>query len=82
MKRNFFCLAVFVTVVFAMFAKDQSPSPGAADFDIIIRGGAVFDGSGAEPKHADVGIRGDRIVGIGDFRTAKAKTCRGDMRAF
>jgi hypothetical protein len=33
-----------------------------------------FDGSGAEGKHADVGIRGDRIAGVGDFRTAKAKT--------
>src|SRR6266571_4813592 len=74
MKRNFFCLAVFVTIVFAMFAKDPSPSPGAADFDIIIRGGTIFDGTGAEPKHADVGIRGDRIAGVGDFRTAKAKT--------
>src|SRR6266536_1601528 len=74
MKRNFFCLAVFVTIVFAMFAKDPSPSPGAADFDIIIRGGTIFDGSGAEPKHADVGIRGDRIVGVGDFKSAKAKT--------
>src|SRR4030095_1575727 len=74
MKRNFFCLAVFVTIVFAMFAKDPSPSPGAVDFDVIIRGGTVFDGNGAEPKHADVGIRGDRIAGIGGFRTAKAKT--------
>src|SRR6266498_4702819 len=74
MKWNFFCLAVFVTIVFGMFAKDPSPSPGGADFDIIIRGGTIFDGSGAEPKHADVGIRGDRIAGVGDFRTAKAKT--------
>src|SRR4029450_1717482 len=74
MKRNFFCLAVFMTIVFAMFAKDPLSSPGAADFDIIIRGGTVFDGSGAEPKRADVGIRGDRIAGVGDFRSAKAKT--------
>src|SRR6266700_1194896 len=74
MKRNFFCLAVFVTIVFGMFAKDPSPSPGGADFDIIIRGGTVFDGTGGGPKHADVGIRGDRIAGVGDFRTAKAKT--------
>ncbi len=74
MKRNLLCLAVFVTIVFAMFAKDPSPSPDAADFDVIIKGGTIFDGSGAEPKHADVGIRGDRIAGVGDFRTAKAKT--------
>src|SRR5882724_4478252 len=74
MKRNFFCLAVFVTIVFAMFAKDPSPSPGAGDFDVIIKGGTVYDGTAAEPKHVDVGIRGDRIASVGDFRTAKAKT--------
>ena len=57
-----------------MFAKDPSPSPGATDFDVIIRGGTVFEGSGAEPRRADVGIRGDRIAGVGDFRAAEAKT--------
>jgi N-acyl-D-amino-acid deacylase len=77
-KRNFFCLAVFLTIVFgpvtAGFAKGPSPSPGAVDFDVIIRGGAVYDGTGAEPKQVDVAIRGDRIARIGDFKAAKAKT--------
>jgi N-acyl-D-amino-acid deacylase len=77
-KRNFFCVAVFLTIVFgpvtAGFAKGPSPSPGAVDFDVIIRGGAVYDGTGAEPKQVDVAIRGDRIARIGDFKAAKAKT--------
>ena len=72
-KRNFFCVAVFVTIVFAMFAEDPSPSPDAAEFDVIIKGGTVFDGSGGEPKQADVAIRGDRIAGIGDFKTRRRK---------
>ena len=33
--------------------------------DVIIRGGTVVDGSGGEPRHADVGIRDGRIVAIG-----------------
>src|SRR6266404_484727 len=74
MKRNFFWLGAFLTIVFAMFAQDRSPSPGPADFDVIIRNGTIYDGTGAEPKHADVAIRGDRIAGIGDFKGAKAKT--------
>ncbi len=45
----------------------------ADDFDVIIRNGTVYDGSGAEPKQADVAIRGDRIAGIGDFKAAEAK---------
>ena len=44
------------------------------DFDVIIKGGTVYDGTGAEPRHVDLAIRGDRIAGVGDFKTAKAKT--------
>src|SRR5438034_10956366 len=73
MKRNLFCLGVFFTIVVEALAQNRSPSPSAADFDIIIKGGTVYDGTGAEPKHVDVAIRGDRIAGVGDFKTAKAK---------
>jgi len=73
MRPIFFWLGVCVTIVFTMFAQKGSSSPGPADFDIIIKDGTVYDGSGAEPKQADVAIRGDRIVGIGDFKAAKAK---------
>jgi N-acyl-D-aspartate/D-glutamate deacylase len=34
--------------------------------DLLIRGGSVVDGSGGPPRTADVGIRGDRIVLVGD----------------
>src|SRR6266498_4124547 len=74
MKRNFYWLGAFVTIVFTMFAERQSSPSGPADFDVIIKDGTVYDGTGAEPKQSDVAIRGDRIVGIGDFKTAKAKT--------
>jgi N-acyl-D-amino-acid deacylase len=40
---------------------------------VIIKGGAVYDGTGADPRQADVAIRGDRIVGLGDFKSARAK---------
>ncbi len=46
----------------------------AQEFDVLIKNGAVYDGTGGEPQHVDVGIRGDRIAGLGDFKTAKAKT--------
>jgi N-acyl-D-amino-acid deacylase len=38
---------------------------GQPAFDLIIRNGLVLDGSGAPPRRADVGVRGDRIAAVG-----------------
>jgi N-acyl-D-amino-acid deacylase len=46
----------------------------ASPFDVIVRGGTVYDGSGGPPRRADVGIRGDRIAAIGDLAKATAPT--------
>ena len=73
MKQKFFWFGALLTMVSTLFAQDRSPSPTPADFDVIIKDGTVYDGTGAEPKQADVAIRGDRIAGIGDFKAAKAK---------
>ena len=46
----------------------------AQQYDVIVRGGTVYDGSGGTPVRADVGIRKDRIEAIGDLKNAKART--------
>src|ERR1700731_2580808 len=46
----------------------------AQDFDVIIRNGAVYDGSGGPAQHVDLAIKGDRIAGLGDYSKASAKT--------
>ncbi|MET0894507.1 MAG: amidohydrolase family protein [Acidimicrobiia bacterium] len=38
----------------------------AHDFDLVIRGGTVVDGTGGEPMVADVGISGPTIVAVGE----------------
>ncbi|HZV51181.1 MAG TPA: D-aminoacylase [Candidatus Dormibacteraeota bacterium] len=43
------------------------------EFDVLIRNGAVFDGTGAPPLSADVGIVGDRIEAVGDLSAATAR---------
>ncbi len=46
----------------------------AQDFDVIIKNGTLYDGSGGEAQHVDLAIKGDRIAGLGDFKDAKSKT--------
>jgi len=63
--------AFLVTVfsVLLLSCSSLSPIPGqigrGAPFDIVIRNGAIHDGSGGAPFVGDVAIRGDRIVAVG-----------------
>ncbi len=45
----------------------------APDYDVIIRGGTIYDGSGGEPYIADVAIAGETIAVIGDLDTLTAR---------
>jgi N-acyl-D-amino-acid deacylase len=55
-------LATLATVLFVPLSGAQ-----AADYDVIIRGGTVYDGSGKPPVVTDVAIQGERIAAIGDM---------------
>ena len=41
-------------------------------FDIVILNGQVLDGSGGAARRLDVGVRGGKIVALGDLRAAEA----------
>jgi N-acyl-D-aspartate/D-glutamate deacylase len=45
----------------------------AQNFDLLIRHGSVFDGSGSAAQNIDIGITGDRIVFLGDGTGKTAK---------
>src|SRR6266446_5943193 len=80
MNRGMVVIRAILALTSVAIAAEQKSKVFAEeprDFDVIIKGGTVYDGTGAEPKHADVAIRKDRIAGIGDFKTAKAKTVVG-----
>lgn len=55
-------------------AAASSAAATHADYDVIIRGGEVIDGTGTPRRRADVGIRGDVITTIGDLSKATAVT--------
>ena len=43
-------------------------------FDLIVRGGTVYDGSGGEPYTADVAVAGDQVAVVGRTEGARAGT--------
>jgi N-acyl-D-amino-acid deacylase len=43
-----------------------------ADFDVILRHGTIYDGSGGRPFVADVGLKADRIAALGDLAGQRA----------
>lgn len=43
-------------------------------YDVLIRHGTVYDGTGTPGVRADVGIRGDRVAAVGDLSAAEATT--------
>ena len=60
-------------LVSSVYADSRAPHQPAA-FDVVIRGGTVYDGTGAPGRRGDVGIRGDRIAGVGDLSDEPATT--------
>lgn len=63
--RTIFFLATTSLLSFTLQAQQQ--------FDIIIRNGTIYDGSGKPSFSGDVGIQADTIAFIGDLKHATAK---------
>jgi N-acyl-D-amino-acid deacylase len=45
----------------------------AVEYDVVIRGGTVYDGSGDAPRVADLAIQGDAIAALGDLSGARGQ---------
>jgi N-acyl-D-aspartate/D-glutamate deacylase len=65
--------AVLSVVVVSCALLPAAPAGQAPEFDVIIRGGQVLDGTGAPPLSADVAVRGDRVAFVGDSRGRTAR---------
>jgi N-acyl-D-amino-acid deacylase len=68
-----FLFALLVSIALMPLAFGVEP-PAGDKFDVIIKGGTVYDGTGEKPRLIDVAIRGDRIAGLGTFSADQAKT--------
>jgi len=69
-------LCRLLLLLLPLFVYCWSTGLHAADdiYDVIIRGGQVYDGSGGPPIMADVAILGTKIAKIGDLNAAAAKS--------
>jgi len=63
-------LAAAVALCGLLVAQGETSPPS---YDTILRGGTIYDGSGAKPFVGDLAIRDDRIAGLGDLATATAR---------
>jgi N-acyl-D-aspartate/D-glutamate deacylase len=68
MMRLFLRLSCALTLAFVSVAAAEQ------QYDVLIRGGRVLDGSGNPWFSADLGVSGDRIVAIGNLTSARAAT--------
>ncbi|MDX6558069.1 MAG: N-acyl-D-amino-acid deacylase, partial [Blastocatellia bacterium] len=67
-------LTSLLLTLFLLLPCTVSGQTESSTFDILIKGGTIYDGTGSAPVQADVGIKGDRIVAIGTLRDADART--------
>jgi len=58
----------------ALLAISAPLAAAPGDYDVVIRNGAIYDGSGAAPIIADVAVRGDRIAAVGPHLPGKGAT--------
>ncbi len=65
MTRKFLSLSLIL--LFSFTAAAQS-------YDVLLKNGMVYDGTGRKPQIVDVAIVGDKIVAVGKLKNAQAKT--------
>jgi len=66
MRKTLVVLISFVTLA-------MTACSAATEYDIIIRNGTLYDGSGGNPIVGDVAIQGDTLAAVGQLENARAK---------
>jgi N-acyl-D-amino-acid deacylase len=61
--------AISALVLFAL-----SACGAPQEYDLVIRGGTIYDGSGEAPRQGDIAIQGDRIAAVGNLGRAVGTT--------
>jgi N-acyl-D-amino-acid deacylase len=65
MKTIHYCICLLVSLLVSCKSTENH-------YDLIIRNGTVYDGSGGAPMNVDIAIKADTITFIGDLKNASA----------
>ena len=71
---------MFKSVIICVYLCLLLTMPQSPQFDLLIKGGRIVDGSGRAGYTADVGIKDDRIVKIGNLAQATATRTASSWR--
>jgi N-acyl-D-aspartate/D-glutamate deacylase len=63
-----------------MSATDSSSHASPFEFDLVIRGGEIIDGTGSARVRADLGIREGRVTAMGRLSGRARETIEADGR--
>ncbi len=66
-------MAIALTLILSTMTAVTSVSSKTSDYDLIIRNGSIVDGSGRPSFRADLAIKGDRIIRIGNLQRLTAR---------
>ncbi len=67
-----FVFLLFFGTTFPTFSLSEEPFPSEMDYDLIIKGGRIVDGTGNPWYRADIGIKNGCIQSIGNLKESKA----------
>jgi N-acyl-D-aspartate/D-glutamate deacylase len=68
-------MRIAASLVPLLLLAGAAPGPDeAARYDVVIRDGTVYDGTGAPGRRSDVGLRGDKVAAVGDLSSARGET--------
>jgi len=73
MKKIFLIAAVLVLVIVFAVPVSRRIISSFYTYDVLIKGGLVYDGSAAKPVVEDVGIKGDKIIAVGKTLAGSAQ---------
>jgi N-acyl-D-amino-acid deacylase len=60
----------YITGIVLLFMLACTPRP---EFDLVLRNGTIYDGSGSAPYVGDIGINADTIVALGNLGSARGQ---------